>query len=325
MPRGAPLLLGCGASGVRRSPTPDQPSLGRAAGARHPLAVGAGNVGVGTRQPPHSACSSELALRAVGTSRGRWGGGRLLTGCGASGLGRSPTPDRPSLGHAAEACYPLAVGAGGVGVGNRHRPRSARSCKLALRVLGAARGRLRGGLPAFVSGVRGRALSHAQPPAPGACGRGPSSTGCCWEGRGRGEPSQIPQRGCCKVAFRALKAARRRARGGAALAWVWGVRGWAHSYAHRPVLGACGRGPLPTGCGWGGCGRGDPSPTHSARSCELALRVVGAARGRPRGALLALVRGVPGWALSHAQPPAPGACGWGPSPTGCGCAEMWAW
>ena len=39
--RGGLLLLGCGASGVRRTPTPDCPPFGRAAGARFPLAVGA--------------------------------------------------------------------------------------------------------------------------------------------------------------------------------------------------------------------------------------------------------------------------------------------
>ena len=37
--QGGCLLPGCGVSGVGRSPTPDCPSLGRAAGARFPLAV----------------------------------------------------------------------------------------------------------------------------------------------------------------------------------------------------------------------------------------------------------------------------------------------
>ena len=50
--------------------------------------------------------------------------------------------------------------------------------------------------------------------------------------------------------------------GGVPLAWVWGVRGWELSHARLPVLGACSWGPLPTGCGCGGCGRGDPSPTQ---------------------------------------------------------------
>ena len=47
---------------------------------------------------------------------------------------------------------------------------------------------------------------------------------------------------------------------------MWSVRGWALPHARPPVLVACGRGPLPTGCGCGGFGRGDPSPT---RQCAL--------------------------------------------------------
>ena len=39
--------------------------LMRAAGAHYPLAVGAGDAGVGTSHQPHSARSSELALRAL--------------------------------------------------------------------------------------------------------------------------------------------------------------------------------------------------------------------------------------------------------------------
>ena len=105
------LLPACGAPGVERSPTPDLPSFGRAIGARYPLAVGAGGVGLGTRHEPHSVRSYELALRAVGAARGAWGGGRFLPACGASGVGPSSTPDRLSFGHAAGARYPLAVGA----------------------------------------------------------------------------------------------------------------------------------------------------------------------------------------------------------------------
>ena len=50
------------------------------------------------------------------------------------------------------------------------------------------------------------------------------------------------------------------ARRGAPFAWVWGARGWALPHARPAVLGACGRGLLPTGCGCGGGGRADPSP-----------------------------------------------------------------
>ena len=178
--RGGRLLPGSRASGVGRSPNPDCPPSGRAAGAHYPLAVGAGGcgrwdpsptpkrallragfarcggstrapgggtsclgvgrpgsgalssptarplgglpgptthwlwvrgvAGVGTRHQPHSVRSCALWGRHEGAR-----GGRLLPGCGASGVGRSPTPDCPPSGRAAGAHYPLAVGAGGCG------------------------------------------------------------------------------------------------------------------------------------------------------------------------------------------------------------------
>ena len=57
---------------------------------------------------------------------------RLLPGCGASGLGRSPTPDCPPSGRAAGAHYQQLLMRGAAGVGTRHQPHSARSCELAL-------------------------------------------------------------------------------------------------------------------------------------------------------------------------------------------------
>ena len=162
-PVGQRLSPGCGASGDGRSPTPDRPPLGRAAGARHPLAVGAGGVGVGTRHQPHSVRSCEPGWRAVGRHEGAPRGGRLLPGRGASGVGRSPMPDRPTLGRAAGVHYLLAVGAGSLCVRTRHQPHSARSWELALRAARAARGHT----------SRGRLL-----PGCGASGVGRSPT--CW-------------------------------------------------------------------------------------------------------------------------------------------------
>ena len=150
------LLPGCGASGVGRSPTPDCPPSGRAAGAHYPLAVGAGAAGVGTRHQPHSARSCMLWGRHEGAR-----GGRLLPGCGASGVGHSPTPNCPPSGRAAGAHYPLAVGGGAAGVGTRHPSHSARSFELAPRAGGAGRGRPKGAPPAWVRGVQG---SGALPP-----------------------------------------------------------------------------------------------------------------------------------------------------------------
>ena len=124
VPGGGRLLPGCGASGVGRSPTPDCPPSGRAAGAHYPLAVGAGGCGHGdpSPTPQHALLRARFARCWGGTTAP--GGERHLLGCGASGVGRSPTPDCPPSGRAAWAHYPLAVGAGGAGVGTRHQPHS---------------------------------------------------------------------------------------------------------------------------------------------------------------------------------------------------------
>ena len=204
--RGGLLMPSCGASGRGRSPTPDRPSLGRAAGARHPLAAGAGGAGVGTRHLAHSARSYELALRAVGLARGHWRRAPLAW-LWASGVERSPTPDRPSLGHAAGARYPLATDAGGVGVGTRHLCHSARSCELALRAVGAARGRPGGCLlpGSGASGV-GRSPLHDRPSLGRAVGaRYPLAVGAGGVGVGTRHLPHSPR--SCDLALRAVRAA----------------------------------------------------------------------------------------------------------------------
>ena len=133
------LLPGCGASGVGRSPTPDCPRSGRAAGAHYPLGVGAGGCGRGDPSPTPQRALLRAGFALCGGGMRVPGGGRLLPGCGASGVGPSPTPDCPPSARAAGAHYPLAVGAGGgAGKGTRHQPHSARSCQLDLRAVGAA-------------------------------------------------------------------------------------------------------------------------------------------------------------------------------------------
>ena len=153
---------------------PDCPPSGRAAGAHYPLAVGAVGVrawGLIINATARALASSFCAL---------WGrhegarGGRLLPGCGASGVGPSPTPDCPPSGRAAGAHHPLAMGAGGAGVGTRHQPHNARSCVLWGRLEGA----LAGAPLAWVWGVRGRALSHPRLPALWVGCRGPLPNGC---------------------------------------------------------------------------------------------------------------------------------------------------
>ena len=128
----------CG-EGVGRSPTPDCPPSGRAAGA------GVGRPGSGALPPPIARPLGGLPGPVWGV-RGRalshprlpalWAGCRGR--CGASGVGRSPGPDGPPSGRA-----------DGAGVG---RPGSG--------ALPSPTARPLGGLPGPVWGVRGRALSY---------------------------------------------------------------------------------------------------------------------------------------------------------------------
>ena len=131
-----------------------------------------------------------------------------------------------------------------------------------------------GGMPlAWVWRVRVRALSHAKPPALGASGRGPSSTGLGCGGCGCGDRSQTPQGALLRAGFARCGGGTRVPPGGASLAWGSGVCSLALSNAQTPVLGTCGRCLLPTGCGCGWCRRGDPSPIQ-----RLALLRAGLAR-----------------------------------------------
>ena len=312
------LLPGCGASGVGRSPTPHCPSLGPAAGARCPLAVGAGVwawgpitnptaralvswlcapwgqhqcarggaplgwvwgvrgralsharppvLGACCRGPLPTGCGcggfacgdpspiphGALLLAGFafcGHGTGAPGGGRLLSGCGASGVRRSPTPDRPSLGRAAGARYPLAVGAGDVGLGTHQQPHWARSCQLVLRAVGAAPRR------PGAWGVWGAALSHAQPPVLGACGWGPLPTGCgrgptaralaCWLcvllGRHQGAQGGAYRLGVGRLGLGTLPCPTAHPwvmRPGSASPWLW-VRGlWAWEPVTNPTARA---------------------------------------------------------------------------------------
>ena len=100
---------------------------------------------------------------------------------------------------------------------------------------------------------------------------------------------------------------------------------WRSSTPDRRSFGVCGRGPLPTGCVCGGCGRGDPSPTPQRAPLRAGFARCGSGTRSPwRGRLL------PGCGASGVRrSPTPGrlsygACGRGPLPTGCGCG-VWAW
>ena len=388
--RGGRLLPGCGASGVRRSPSPDCPPSGRAAGAHYPLAVGAGGRGRGDPSPtPQRAllragfarCGGGMRLPGGGASclgvgrpgsgalrpptarplgglsgrsthwlwvRGGCGrgdpsptpqralfhagfarcgggtraprGGRLLPGCGVSGVGRSPTPDSPPSGRAAAAHHPLAVGAGGCGRGDLS-PTPQRAlfragfarCGGGMRVPGGG---------ASCLGVE-RPGSGALPPqtARPLGGLPGPTTHWLWVrgGAGVGPVTNPTARAlaCCGHGMRVP--------GGVPLAWVWGVRGRALSHPRLPALWAGCRGPLPTGCGCGGCGRGDPSQTPQRALLRAGFARCGGRMRMPRRAPPAWVWGVGGRALSHPRLPALWAGCRGPLPTGCGCGGVRAW
>ena len=110
-----------------------------------------------------------------------------------------------------------------------------------------------------------------------ACGRGPLATGCGCGGCWRGDSSPTPQRALLRAGF---------ARGGGGMRVPGG--GASCLGVGRPGSGAL---PPPTtrpfgraagahyqlALGAGGAGVGTRHQPHSARSCELALRAVGAA------------------------------------------------
>ena len=242
------------------------------AGCWGPLPTGCGCGGVRAWGPVTNPTARALAC-VQGRHEGPLGG-RLLPGCGASGVGRSLTPDCPPSGRAAGAHYPLAVGAGGCGRGDPP-PTPQRAL---LRAVGAACG-CPGGVPvAWVWGVRGRALSQPQRPALWAGCWGPLPTGCrCGGPAGVGTRHQPHSARSCELALRAVGAARGRPGGGASCLGVGRPgSGALPPPTARPLAGL----PGPT-THWlwvrGGAGVGTRHQPHSARSCELALRAAGAA------------------------------------------------
>ena len=125
---GAPCL-GVWRPGSGALPAPATRAFGRSAGAHY-------------RRADLSPAALRALLRA---GFAHCGGGWRVPGGGASclrverqGTGALPPPTSRPFRRAAGAHYPLAVGAGGAGVGTRHRPHRARTCELALRAVGAA-------------------------------------------------------------------------------------------------------------------------------------------------------------------------------------------
>ena len=206
-----------------------------------------------------------------------------MAGCGASGVGRSRTPDCSSFEACCRGPLPTGFGCGGCRLGDTSPTHSARSCELALRAVGAARGRPGGGASCLVVGRPG---SGALPPTDcssfGACGRGQLLTGCGCGGCGRGDPSPTPLRALLRAGFARCGGGTRAPGGGHLLPWR-GASGVERSpMPDRSSYGASRQGPLPKCCGCGGSGRGDPSPTRQLAllragfaCCEGGMRATG--------------------------------------------------
>ena len=266
---GGRLLPGCRASGVGRSPTPDCPPSGRAAGAHYPLAVGAGGCGRGDPSP-----TPQRALpRAVGEACWCPGGAPLAWVWGVRGRALSH-PRLPALWAGFRGPLPTGCGCGGVRAWVPVTNPTARAlaswlCALWGRHEGARGGRLLPGCRA--SGVGRSPTPHCPPSGRAARAHYPLAVGV--GGCGRGDPSPTPQR----AGFARCGGSMRVPRGGASCLGVG-----------RPGSGAL---PAPTARPLGGlpgptthwlwvrgvAGVGARHQPHSARSCELALRAVGAA------------------------------------------------
>ena len=364
--QGGRLLTGCGAPGVGRYPTPDH-SCFRACG-RGPLPTGCGCGGCG-RGPvtnPTARAPASWPCALWGRHEGaRGAGGASSLGVGRLMSGALPPPTIRAFGRAAGAHYPLAVGAGDAGLGTCHQPHSAHSWELALRAVGAARGRPGGAPLAWVWGARGRALSDPRPLVLLGVRPGPTTHWLWVRGVRACGPVTNPTARALASWLCALWGRHEGARGGAPLAWVWGVRGLALSHprpfvllgvrpgptdhwlwvrglwAWGPVTNptarasaswlcplwgrqegarggrllpgcgpsgfrrsptpdhssfqACGRGPLPTGCGCGGCGRGDPSPAPQRVLLQAGFACCGSGMRVPGGGASCLGVGRPGW------------------------------
>ena len=162
--QGGRLLPGCGASGIGSSPSPDHSSF-RACG-RGPLPTCCGCGGVQAWGPVTNSTAGALAswlCALTGRHEGAQGG-RLLPGCGASGVGRSPSPDHSSFRACGRGPPPTCCGCGGCRRGDPSPNPAARALASWLcALLGRHEGARGGAPPAWVSGVRGPAVSHPRP------------------------------------------------------------------------------------------------------------------------------------------------------------------
>ena len=256
-------------------------------------------------QLPHSAPSSELAVRTEGAGRWRPGRGVSCLDVGRPGSGALPRPTaRPSGVRPGPVTHWLWVR-------GCRRGDPSPTPQRALLPAGCARceagSRAPGGGGFFSLGVGRLELGALPRPTARLSGvrPGPVTLWLWVRGMWAREPVTYPTARPYELAVRAVGAARGRPRGGggAFLAWVWDVLAWALSHVrHRPW--GVRPGPATHWLWVQGPWASGPVTYPKARSCKLVVRAVGAVRGGPGGrASVAWVWGVWGWALSHARPP----------------------
>ena len=299
--RGRRLRPGCGASGVGRSPTPDHSSF--RACCWGPLLTGCqcGGCGHGHPSPtPQGALlRAGFARRGSGTRAHK--GSASCLGVGRPGSGALPSATTRPFRLAARAHYPLAVGAEGAGVGTRHQPHRARAFASGLCALWGRHEAAQGGAPlAWASRIERSPTPHC--PSFGACGRGQPPSDCGCGGGGRGDPSPTPQRALLRAGLARCGGGMRAPGGGASCLGVGRPGSGALPPPTTQPFGRAAGAHYPLAVGAGGAGVATRHQPHSARSCELALRAVGAARERTGGVPLAWVWGVRVRALSHPRP-----------------------
>ena len=169
------------------------------------------------------------------------------------------------------------------------------------------------------------APSHPRLPAPWAGCRGPLPTGCGCGGVRAWGPVTSPTARAFASWLGALWWRHEGARGRRLMP---GCRASGVGRSLTPDCPPSGRAVgahYPLAVGVRGCGCGDPSPTPQRALLRAGFARCGGGMRVPRGAPLAWVWGVRGWALSHPRLPALWAGCWGPLPTGCGCGGMRAW
>ena len=248
VPGGAPLAWVWGVRG-RALSHPRLPALW--AGCRGPLPTGCGCGGVRAWGPVTNPTARALAswLCALwGRHEGARGGAPHVWVWGVWGRALSH-PRLPALWAGCLGPLPTGCGCGGVRAWGPVINPTARALASCLCALWGRHEGARGGASGLGVGCPG--LGALPPPT--TCPLGGllgATTHWLWVPAmcGRGDPSPPPQRALLRAGF-ARCGGGMRVPGGAPLAWVWGVRGWALSHPRLPALWAGCRGPLPTGCG----------------------------------------------------------------------------